>query len=152
MRGWVWGKIFPHTAEDSCSKSWSATASNQCKYFMPFPLLSEPSFFRVSFHRKWWSEGRTICGTFFVVWFTTNFAPQNHPARLTCNQQAMGDMTAVMGNRQDALEVGKQAMDRVARSPYVSAVPQCYPVPLIEATIPFVVFLIQPKGTKVWST
>lgn len=42
----------------------------------------------------------------------------------------MGDMTAVMGNRQDALEVGKQAMDRVARSPYVSAVPQCYPVPL----------------------
>ena len=42
--------------------------------------------------------------------------------------KAMGDMTAVMGNRQDALKVGKQAMDRVARSPYVSAVPQCYPV------------------------
>jgi hypothetical protein len=41
--------------------------------------------------------------------------------------QAMGDMTAVMGNRQAALDVAKQAMQRVARSPYVSAVPGGYP-------------------------
>ena len=39
----------------------------------------------------------------------------------------MGDMTAVMGNRQAALEVAKEAMQRVARSPYVSAVPGGYP-------------------------
>ena len=41
--------------------------------------------------------------------------------------QAMGDMTAVMGNRQAALDVAKQAMQRVAESPYVSAVPGGYP-------------------------
>ena len=37
-------------------------------------------------------------------------------------------MTAVMGNREAALEVAKEAMERVARSPYISAVPGCYPV------------------------
>lgn len=42
--------------------------------------------------------------------------------------KAMGDMTAVMGNRQAALDVAKEAMQRVARSPYVSAVPGGYPV------------------------
>ncbi|CAK9097734.1 Hydrocephalus-inducing protein (Protein Hy-3) [Durusdinium trenchii] len=42
--------------------------------------------------------------------------------------KAVGDMTAVMGNREAALEVAKEAMERVARSPYISAVPGCYPV------------------------
>ena len=36
-------------------------------------------------------------------------------------------MTAVMGNRQAAQDVAKEAMQRVARSPYVSAVPGGYP-------------------------
>ncbi|CAE7232356.1 HYDIN [Symbiodinium sp. CCMP2456] len=42
--------------------------------------------------------------------------------------KAMGDMTAVMGSTEAAMAVAKEAMDRVARSPYVSAVPGGYPV------------------------
>eukprot|EP00438_Fugacium_kawagutii_P028035 Skav208415 [mRNA] locus=scaffold2953:142582:155183:+ [translate_table: standard] len=41
---------------------------------------------------------------------------------------AMGDMTAVMGSRQAALDVAQEAMQRVAKTPYPSAVPGCYPV------------------------
>mmetsp|Transcript_27349 Transcript_27349/g.63682 ORF Transcript_27349/g.63682 Transcript_27349/m.63682 type:complete len:448 (-) Transcript_27349:195-1538(-) len=42
--------------------------------------------------------------------------------------KAMGDMTAVMGSTEAARSVATEAMDRVARSPYVSAVPGGYPV------------------------
>eukprot|EP00931_Biecheleriopsis_adriatica_P008075 TRINITY_DN109307_c0_g1_i1.p1 TRINITY_DN109307_c0_g1~~TRINITY_DN109307_c0_g1_i1.p1 ORF type:complete len:462 (-),score=74.76 TRINITY_DN109307_c0_g1_i1:83-1444(-) len=42
--------------------------------------------------------------------------------------KGMGDMIAVMGSTEAALTVAKPAMERVAKSPYVSLVPQCYPV------------------------
>lgn len=48
---------------------------------------------------------------------------------LPLEREAFGDMTAVMGSREAAMQVARQAMDRVARSPYPSAVPGCYPVP-----------------------
>ena len=48
-------------------------------------------------------------------------------------------MTAVMGSTEAAMAVAKEAMDRVARSPYVSAVPggpqQSFPIPALQAAL-----------------
>lgn len=41
---------------------------------------------------------------------------------------ALPNMIAVTGNADAAMEVGRQAMDLVAESPYTSSVPECYPV------------------------
>mmetsp|Transcript_107715 Transcript_107715/g.303438 ORF Transcript_107715/g.303438 Transcript_107715/m.303438 type:complete len:486 (-) Transcript_107715:55-1512(-) len=41
--------------------------------------------------------------------------------------QAMPDMIAVCGSPEAALETGKEAMDRIRRSPVKSVVPECYP-------------------------
>lgn len=42
--------------------------------------------------------------------------------------KAMGDMMAVIGDREKTLDVASEAMERVAKSPYVSAVPNAYPI------------------------
>lgn len=42
--------------------------------------------------------------------------------------KGFGDMQAVCGSPEAAMEVGKEAMDRIRRSPIQSLVPECYPV------------------------
>ena len=146
MRGWVWGKIFSHTARE-LRMFLDALKRNS---FKPVQVvhaisLSEPHFFGFHFTEKWWSEGRTICRTFFFVplWeilppkTILSVSPATGHGWYDCSD---GKPTRCLRCREASHGSSGTVTLCFSSSSMLSST--------FEATIPSVVFPIQPRRDK----